>query len=63
MQIKIRTVKFPNEDIIMNFMTSAEISMIKDQLRETKQLNDAKIRFFYGGRQMHDDKTLGNYGF
>jgi len=31
-------------------MTSAEISMIKDQLRETKQLNDAKIRFFYGGR-------------
>ena len=36
----------------------------KDRLKELKGLTvDSKIRFFYTGREMKDEKALGNYSY
>lgn len=33
-------------------------------IKTTKsELNNAAIRLFYGGREMLDNRTLGNYGY
>jgi hypothetical protein len=37
---------------------------LKSTIANVKSLTtDCKIRLFYNGREMKDDKTLGNYGY
>lgn len=36
---------------------------MKKMIRENKQLGNAPIRLFYNGREMLDNRTLGNYGY
>jgi hypothetical protein len=64
LQVKVRSVKYPTEDLLVAAKTSATIGELKVQLRQQKGLADSEaIRFFYNGREMIDDKTLGNYSY
>jgi hypothetical protein len=64
LQLKIRSVKYPTEDLILAAKTSATMADLKRQLRQQKSIPDSEsIRFFYNGREMIDDKTLGNYSY
>lgn len=64
MQVKVRSVRFPTEDIVLTLKTSTEVGEAKIQLRTAKQIPDNEvIRFFYNGREMIDSKTLGNYSY
>lgn len=43
---------------------SAIVGSVKEELKVFKELSaESKIRFFYGGREMKDEKNLGNYGY
>lgn len=60
----MRSVRFPTEDIVLTLKTSTEVGEAKIQLRTAKQIPDNEaIRFFYNGREMIDNKTLGNYSY
>ena len=64
MEVSIRSTKYPNGDIKISEKASCEVSVIKETLKAMKELPDtARIRFFYSGREMKDDKTLGNYSY
>ena len=55
---------FPTDDIKLSLKTSTEVQAVKSALRVTKDIAPEKgIRLFYNGREMHDDKTLGNYNY
>lgn len=64
LQVKVRSVRFPTEDLVVAAKTSVPIGDLKRQLRQQKAIPDVEgIRFFYNGREMIDDKTLGNYSY
>ena len=64
MEISIRSTKFPNGDIKLSEKASCEITIVKEMLKAMKELPDStRVRFFYSGREMKDDKTLGNYSY
>ena len=64
LQVKFRSVKYPTEDLLVAAKTSATLADLKRQLRQLKSIPDSEsIRFFYNGREMIDDKTLGNYSY
>ena len=55
---------FPTDDIKLELNNTTEISKAKAALREAKQIaEDKNIRLFYNGREMIDNKTLGNYNY
>jgi hypothetical protein len=55
---------FPTDDIKLELNNTTEISKAKTALREAKQIaEDKNIRLFYNGREMIDNKTLGNYNY
>lgn len=55
---------FPTEDIKLNIKTSTQVEAVKAALRANKQISPEKaIRLFYNGREMIDNKTLGNYNY
>ena len=63
-QIKIRTVRYPNEDILLEGAADSLADDVKKMIRLKKpELGDASIRLFYGGREILDNRTLGNYGY
>jgi hypothetical protein len=63
-QVKVRSVRFPTEDLHLTAKTSAPLGELKAELRRQKSIPDNEcIRFFYNGREMIDDKTLGNYSY
>lgn len=39
------------------------IEDIKKNIRSKKQLGETPIRLFYSGRELLDNRTLGNYGY
>jgi Ubiquitin family len=64
LQVKIRSVKYPTEDLVVPTKSSATVAEFKRQMRQQKSIPDSEgIRFFYNGREMIDDKTLGNYSY
>jgi hypothetical protein len=64
LQVKVRSVKYPTEDVSLTLKSSTEISEAKLQVRIQKCIPDTEvIRFFYNGREMIDSKTLGNYSY
>ena len=62
-KVKIRSVAFPSEDVILNLNSKTGVAEVKNALRENKSLGDKGIRLFYGGREMSDNHTLGNYSY
>lgn len=62
-KVKVRSVLFPNEDVIMDLNFKTEVSGVKEALRQQKQLGEKGIRLFYSGREMADNRTLGNYNY
>ena len=40
------------------------VGLVKEELKVFKELSaESKIRFFYGGRELKDEKNLGNYKY
>jgi hypothetical protein len=55
---------FPTDDIKLDLNNTTEVSKAKTVLRENKKIDgDKNIRLFYNGREMIDNKTLGNYNY
>ena len=53
-QIKIRSVKFPN-DLTHTLSNKSTVLELKQLVRHDK------VRFFYSGREMKDHHMLGSY--
>ncbi len=57
-------MKYPNEDILLDGTADTLAEDVKKMVRAKKpELGDAGIRLFYGGREVLDNRTLGNYGY
>ena len=63
-EVIIRSAKYPNGDIRLNEHTTSEIEIIKSTIKAMKELEPSvRVRLFYNGREMMDEKTLGNYNY
>jgi hypothetical protein len=63
-EVAVRSAKYPNSDIKFSQKASCEIEAVKATIKAVRDLSkETKIRLFYNGREMMEDKTLGNYGY
>lgn len=64
LKLRIRSVLFPNEDLNLQMNSNSSIAEVKNMIREKKSIEATKnIRLFFGGREMSDNRTLGNYNY
>ncbi|KAL2022664.1 hypothetical protein VTK56DRAFT_4745 [Thermocarpiscus australiensis] len=59
MLIKVRTLT--GKEIELNVEGSDTVSKIKELVEEKEGIPPAQQRLIYGGKQMVDDKTAGDY--